>query len=288
MERLAKVDEYPATCYSGFAEGCRASTTASAIRSPLLRAAASHIQHLSGVRFQNTAKATAHDVNTVSLPAWGDSAKVKFDGITSYGDALKKTKKAIFNAAMAADATYSERALVIAMAMVKTNTMSASERDPKKDANQADSGAIYSEVALVLAVAMQETCHILVTKRDGGKDFKGTAANYSVLNLNEDMLLQLKTDGYPVDVGSLWRLNDNDQLPTAVKYMVWAFQHWTVRKAVDFLRGGRTTFMQNPPNDKVNDAEEYRNHIQLIYNMIIGDSELLTDDRRVEVDTTHV
>ena len=87
----------------------------------LHRAAASQAPHLSGLRFQQTAAA---DVNPRDLPAFGDShsSQVRFMGIHAYGDELKRNKNRIFDAATAAGASYSERALVIAMAMVRPKT----------------------------------------------------------------------------------------------------------------------------------------------------------------------
>ena len=84
----------------------------------LRRGAASQAPHLSGLRFQQTA---AVDVNPNDLPAFGDSKsnKVRFVDIHAYGDELKRNKNRIYDAATAAGASYSERALVIAMAMVK-------------------------------------------------------------------------------------------------------------------------------------------------------------------------
>ncbi len=48
------------------------------------------------------------------------SSNVRYVDIKSYGDELKRNKNRIYNAATAAGASYSERALVIAMAMVET------------------------------------------------------------------------------------------------------------------------------------------------------------------------
>ena len=73
--------------------------------------------HLSGLRFQQTAAA---DVNPDVLPPFGNSSsnKVKYVDVASYGDELKRNKNRIYDAATASKASYSERALVIAMAMV--------------------------------------------------------------------------------------------------------------------------------------------------------------------------
>ena len=86
--------------------------------SRLRRAAASHAPHLSGLRFQQSA---ALDVNPNDFLHFGDgsSYKDKYD-IRSYGDELKRNKNRIYSAATACGASYSERALVIAMAMVET------------------------------------------------------------------------------------------------------------------------------------------------------------------------
>ena len=76
--------------------------------------------HLGALRFQQTAVA---DVNPESLKGFGNSESkyVKYNGILSFGETLRRNKNIIYDAATAAHATYSERALVIAMAMVGPN-----------------------------------------------------------------------------------------------------------------------------------------------------------------------
>lgn len=80
--------------------------------------------------------------------------------IRSYGYAFQKNKQAIVSIADYAGATSNERAVIIAMAMIETTTLSADDRDRSKD-----------------------------TRTDG-------SANVSLFNLNVDLVLRL---GYAGD-----------------------------------------------------------------------------------------
>jgi len=79
--------------------------------------------------------------------------------ITSYGAALKGNKHRLLNAFNVRAISAERRALMMAMAMIETNTMSPGERDTTKDTNT-----------------------------DG-------SANASIFNLSEDMLNQLGYSG---------------------------------------------------------------------------------------------
>ena len=78
--------------------------------------------HLSALPLQQSSPA---ENNLTDLPPFGNSKsnKVKFLGITSYGNALECNKIKLYNAATAFGANNSERALIIAMAMVKPQTI---------------------------------------------------------------------------------------------------------------------------------------------------------------------
>ena len=91
------------------------------------------MSHLSGLRFQQTA---VSDVPlplpplafSTPLPPFGNSNSNNITWVNpnlyykGYGEELKANKQNIYKAATEAGATYSERALIIAMAMVKVPT----------------------------------------------------------------------------------------------------------------------------------------------------------------------
>jgi hypothetical protein len=101
--------------------------------------------------------------------------------ITSYGRALRANKAQLVNAFIVARISDERRALMVAMAMIETTTMSPSQRDASKD-----------------------------SRTDG-------AANASIFNLSEDMMRQL---GYVGDIHLLDPLTALPDVVSLIDYGV--------------------------------------------------------------------
>ena len=137
---------------------------------------------------------------------------------------------------------------------------------------------------LLLACAFQETQHMSADERDAGKDdSKNGASNWSLWNLNEDMLSELGFDGgergenFP-------SLNYHENLPEVVRLMLRGVQRWGAFRYLCFVRGGRTGF-----NDGVSyGIPEFVDGISTIMRVISEDRDLLWDGRRVDMSTAHV
>lgn len=129
----------------------------------------------------------------------------------------------------------------------------------------------------MMAMAMLETKGMTIEERDYSKDNRTDgSANVSIFNLNIDMIRQL---GYNGDIKKL-----DESITDAVCLIKKAFKEWGVRRTLHFVRGGGKGFMDGVSYD----AEEYISVITRIMNAINEDSQLMYDDRRVEIYLKHV
>jgi hypothetical protein len=161
--------------------------------------------------------------------------------ITSYGSALKNNKERLVKAFDVCAIREERRVLMMAMAMIETNTMSPSERDSTKDKNTDKS------------------------------------ANASIFNLSEDMLNEL---GY---VDDIHQLDPLESLPKVVELINKGIDTWGVTRMLNFVRGGRTAFVDGVSYD----AKGYRNAVATILKVISESASLMNDNRRVEINVPH-
>lgn len=137
-------------------------------------------------------------------------------------------------------------------------------------------GASPQETAIIMAIGDQETQHMDASERDRSKD--GTAAaNCSCFNLNISMLRAL---GYRGD-GS--ELNSRGGVGEAVGYMLQGMRSWGVDGFLAYQRGGSTGF----ENRGMGQVNEYRANIQKIASALMSSPDMFTNDRRIDVTTSH-
>ena len=133
--------------------------------------------------------------------------------------------------------------------------------------------------ATMLAMAMLETNTLCVEHRDASKDDRTDgAANVSLFNLNIDMIRYL---GFDDDFVSM---NRQENVGRIVYMIDKAFGTWGIERTLNFVRGGRTAFVDGVSYG----APEYRDVISTITNAILADPSLRTDSRRVEIYLQHV
>jgi hypothetical protein len=133
--------------------------------------------------------------------------------------------------------------------------------------------------AVMLAMAMLETNTLCVEHRDASKDDRTDgAANVSLFNLNIDMIRYI---GFNDDFASM---NMQENVGRIVYIINQAFGAWGIERTLNFVRGGRTAFVDGVSYG----APEYRNVISTITNAILADPALRTDSRRVEIYLQHV
>lgn len=133
-------------------------------------------------------------------------------------------------------------------------------------------GGVLAECTVVLAMAMLETTLLDADQRDTHKD--GTLAeNVSPWNLSLDMVGALN---YTSPRG----LNAKTQeaLVAGACLVLRAFAAWGTRAALDFVRGGRTAFVDGASYG----AGQYRATIGTLAWGLANDTQLLTDGRRLE------
>ncbi|KAG1670882.1 hypothetical protein FOA52_000384 [Chlamydomonas sp. UWO 241] len=162
--------------------------------------------------------------------------------VTSYGDSLKHNKLIVRKAFDEADLPDDLRALFLACAFQETTTMCASDRDASKDGDA------------------------------------GGAANWSLWNLNEDLIREL---GY---AGDCRCLNAEDSLRAVLDIMQRGVQRWGVFRYLAFVRGGRTAFEDGHSYG----IHDFVNGIATMLKVLETDENLFWDDRRINVITEHV
>jgi hypothetical protein len=148
-----------------------------------------------------------------------------------------------------------------------------------KLARACDAANISWEHRIIMyAMAMQETVTFSSADRDASKDGMGDAANVSMFNLSLDFV---KSAGYG---GDPWSLNRDEHMADAVTTIRMAFESWGIDRALNFVRGGRTGFVDGTSYG----VHDFRNSIKSIARVIESDASLLADDRRVDVYLVHV
>lgn len=132
---------------------------------------------------------------------------------------------------------------------------------------------------LFMAMAMLETNTLDITERDCTKDnCTDGSANVSIFNLSIDLVRFL---GFPYDTNYL---NDPANITTIIQILNFGIVKLGTDNLLNFVRGGRTAYY-----DKTSyGAEQYRNTIAKITDIIKNDVNLLTDSRRVEIFLEHV
>ena len=142
-----------------------------------------------------------------------------------------------------------------------------------------ENGITEERSATMLAMAMLETNTLSTDYRDSSKDDRTDgAANVSMFNTNIDMIRYL---GFRDDAESL---NRQENVGRMVHIIDTAFGAWGIERTLNFVRGGRTAFVDGISYG----AQDYRNVISTITNAILSDPALRTDSRRVEIYLEHV
>jgi hypothetical protein len=157
--------------------------------------------------------------------------------IQSYGEKLRENKKVVTDAYIDLDLPSPLRALFLGMAFQETTLMTSEQRDDKKDG-----------------------------RRDG-------SANWSLWNLNEDMLLKL---GYRDDFRLL---NDPNKVSIVLDLMQRGVDRWGVPQFLAFVRGGNTGFNDN----RYFSVYDFQNAIATHLKVLANDILLFEDDRRIDI-----
>jgi hypothetical protein len=145
--------------------------------------------------------------------------------------------------------------------------------------------------ALIVAVAMQETNAMSEFERDWTKFDKPEEANFTILNLNADMIKRV-TGRYPeAELNSMRRIGEAVAIidrAIDMKAEEWKCEHppkhLGVRGVLNYIRGGYEAF----EDGKQYDAPKYRSAIKTIVTRFDGDPNLMTDYRRVAIQIEHV
>lgn len=182
---------------------------------------------------------TGTGTHTDMLP--GVPGDAEYD-IRSYGEKLRENKKVVTDAYIEVDLSNPLRALFLGMAFQETTLMTAEQRDDTKDG-----------------------------RLDG-------SANWSLWNLNEDMLLRL---GYDDD---FQKLNDPVNVSTVLMLMRRGVDRWGVPKFLAFVRGGKTGFYDT----RYFSVYDFQNAIATHLKVISRDILLFGDDRRIEIKVERV
>lgn len=135
------------------------------------------------------------------------------------------------------------------------------------------------ECTLLLAMAMIETTTMNASLRDATKD--GTsAANVGLWNLSVDLIGALNHTGDP------WGLNAQTPrvLVATACALLRGLRTWGAARLLNFVRGGRTAFLDGVSFD----AFGYRETVASLLNAIAADPRLMYDSRRVDCPLRHV
>ena len=126
-----------------------------------------------------------------------------------------------------------------------------------------------------LAIAMLETNTMSPITRDKSKS--GYSTNYSLWNINYDLI---QYTGSQTESS----LNEWSGLTETVHILKQAVERLGVNGFLDFLRGGRTGFM----NHVSYGCYDYRNAIASMMKVLDKHPTLLTDSRRINLEVEHV
>lgn len=139
-------------------------------------------------------------------------------------------------------------------------------------------GTCLKHRPLFMAMAMIETKHISIEQRDETKDNNTDgSANVSVFNLSHDIVQRL---GYTNPL----KLNDEANLTDAIKIIQKGITRWGLTRFLNFVRGGYTAFQDGVSYG----AWDFRNAVATAVKVIRENPQLMTDDRRVEMQVDHV
>jgi hypothetical protein len=135
----------------------------------------------------------------------------------------------------------------------------------------------YDFRILLFATAMIETTTFSCADRDNSKDYNGNAANVSMFNLSIDLIQSADPT-----ITDPWTLNND--LDALIKFIQAAIKKWGLTRYLNFVRGGRTAFIDGFSYG----AYDYRNAVKTIINVLNKNNSLLYDDRSVSVNLQHV
>ena len=149
-------------------------------------------------------------------------------------------------------------------------------------------------IAFLLAFAMIETTHLTVEERDKTKDGSGGSANYTVFNLNQQMIEETLAArpalkalvGDIKDVPNSKLNKDTEEgLSLGIDLTLAGIEEFGLDPYISYLRGGKTLF---------SDKTDYRNKdcggflvkvfkcgFSKIADMILKDPKYVTDGRRI-------
>jgi len=132
-----------------------------------------------------------------------------------------------------------------------------------------------AKVKLLIAIAMLETNTMDPAQRDTGKT--GDSTNYSLWNINRDMLKRLPggTDG---------NLNSWSGLDNVVDRLASAINKFGINGFLNFHRGGYTGWQDGVSYG----CQDYRNGIASMIRILDNNEDLLSDSRRIDMSVGHV
>lgn len=154
------------------------------------------------------------------------------------------------------------------------------ERNKRAIVTAAKAKGVSQELtALLIATGFQETTKMTAAQRDASKDAnKDGSANYSLWNLSQDLIQRV---GYK---GDLALLNKDSQVPVVIDLIMKGIKKYGVVKYLRFVRAGATG-LESPT---AYGSPVFLSSIATMLRVIDNHPQLLTNDKRIEIDVPHV